>query len=94
MAYDEGLAQRIREHLDERRDVQEKAMFGGLAFMVRGSMTFGVIKDELMVRVGPENYDDDVKKKHARPMTFTGRALREPPSRAARPRTGNRQGRT
>ena len=76
MAYDEGLAQRIREHLDERSDVEEKRMFGGLAFMVRGSLAFGIVKEELMVHVGPDDYDAAVKKKYARPMTFTGKALK------------------
>jgi hypothetical protein len=76
MAYDEGLAQRIRETIEGRRDVAEKPMFGGLAFMIRGHMTFGIIGDELMVRVGPDAYGACVKLPHARPMTFTGKALK------------------
>jgi hypothetical protein len=57
MAYDEGLAERIRGVLDERLDVAEKKMFGGIAFMMRGHMCVGVVKGDLMVHVDPEAYD-------------------------------------
>lgn len=73
MAYDEGLAERVRSLLAERRDVVEKRMFGGLAFMVAGHMAVGIVKDDLMVRVGKKKYADLVGQPHARPMTFTGR---------------------
>jgi TfoX/Sxy family transcriptional regulator of competence genes len=76
MAYDEGLAERIRGVLDERSNVSEKTMFGGIAFMVRGHMAVGVVKDDLMVRVGPEAYDALLKERHARPMDFTGRPMK------------------
>ena len=76
MAYDEGLAERIRGLLDERSDVSEKKMFGGIAFMVRGYMCVGVVKDDLMVRVGPEAYQDLVRQPHARRMDFTGRPMK------------------
>lgn len=76
MAYDEGLAERIRGALDERLDVAEKRMFGGIAFMVRGHMCVGIVKDELMVRVGPEAYDDLVRQPHASMMDFTGRPMK------------------
>jgi len=76
MAFDEGLAQRIRETLDERIGVSEKKMFGGLCFLVGGNMACGVIGEELMVRVGPDAYEDSLAQPHAREMDFTGRALR------------------
>lgn len=76
MAYDEGLAQRIRENLDTRRDVTEKKMFGGLAFLVAGNMCVGVVGDELMVRVGPEAYEGCLALPAARPMDFTGRPMK------------------
>jgi hypothetical protein len=76
MAYDEGLAERIRGLLDERSDVAEKRMFGGIAFMVRGHMAVGIVKDDLMVRVGPEAYGTLVREPHARRMDFTGRPLK------------------
>ena len=44
MAYDEGLAERIRGILDERHDVSEKRMFGGVAFMIRGHMCVGIVR--------------------------------------------------
>ena len=58
MAYDEGVAQRIREVLDAQPEVVEKKMFGGVAFMVNGHMCVGVTGAELMARVGPEQYAD------------------------------------
>jgi TfoX/Sxy family transcriptional regulator of competence genes len=76
MAYDEGLAQRIREAIEGTPDVVEKRMFGGLAFMIRGHMTFGIVGDELMVRVGPEAHAASLALPHARPMTFTGKSLK------------------
>jgi TfoX/Sxy family transcriptional regulator of competence genes len=76
MAYDEGLAERIRGVLDERLDVAEKRMFGGIAFMVRGHMCVGIVKGDLMVHVGPEAYDELVRQPHARSMDFTGRPMK------------------
>ena len=67
MAYDEGLAERIREHLP--KEVVEKKMFGGLGFMLRGNMVGGILKNELIVRVGPEGYEACLKKPHAKTMT-------------------------
>jgi len=76
VAYDDGLAQRVREALEGIRSVEEKRMFGGLAFMVRGSMCVGVVGRELMVRVGPEAYAETLRRPHARPMDLTGKPLR------------------
>lgn len=76
MAYDEGLAERIRGVLDERSDVTEKKMFGGVAFMLGGNMCVGVVGDELMVRVGPDAYDACLEQPHAREMDFTGKPMR------------------
>ena len=76
MAYDEELAERVRRALAPREGLSEKKMFGGIAFMLRGNMACGIVKDELMVRVGPERYDDALARPHARPMDFTGRAMR------------------
>ncbi len=76
MAYDEGLAQRLREYFDEREDVIEKKMFGGVAFMVRGNMSAGVTnKGELMVRVGKAGHADAITQPHARPMDFNGKSM-------------------
>ena len=76
MAYDEGLAERIREHFQGHPEVVEKKMFGGLAYMVRGHMCCGILQETLMVRVGPDQYEDCLKEKYAREMDFTGRALK------------------
>ena len=54
----------------------EKKMFGGLSFLVNGNMCCGVIRENLVVRVGPERYDETLSKPNARPMDFTGRALK------------------
>jgi TfoX/Sxy family transcriptional regulator of competence genes len=75
MAFDEGLAERIRELLGGRSDVSEKRMFGGIAFLVNGNMSVGVTKDALMVRVGPDAYAEVLDHPHTREMDFTGRPL-------------------
>jgi TfoX/Sxy family transcriptional regulator of competence genes len=75
MAFDEGLAERIREALDGERGISEKKMFGGIAFLLRGKMFVGIVKNDLMVRVGPEAYEDALKKPFARPMDFTGKPM-------------------
>lgn len=75
MAYDEGLAQRVREYLNGRQEAEEKKMFGGLAFMIRGNMSCGITGSELMVRVGKDRYEQFLDEPHVREMDFTGKAL-------------------
>lgn len=75
MAYDEKLAQRIRAVLGPRDDVEERPMFGGLTFMVRSHMACGVLRDDLMLRVGTDAEQAALARPHARPMDFTGRPL-------------------
>ena len=76
MSYDESLAQRLREQFLDRNDVEEKKMFGGLCFMVSNHMCCGIVKETLMARVGPDNYEKCLAKKHASEMDFTGRAMK------------------
>jgi len=76
MAYDEGVAERLREAYSEILNVVEKKMFGGIAFMVDGHMSCGVVNDTLMVRVGPERYAEALARPYAREMNFTGRPLK------------------
>ncbi|MSQ14698.1 MAG: TfoX family protein [Dehalococcoidia bacterium] len=76
MAYDEELAQRLREFLEEESGVTEKKMFGGLAFMVSGNMLCGIVGGDLMVRVGPQHYQEALELAHTRPMDFTGRPMK------------------
>ena len=75
MPYDEALADRIRQALGPHAEITEKKMFGGLAFLRGGKMFCGIVKDELMVRVGPERYEESLGKAHVRPMDFTGRPM-------------------
>jgi TfoX/Sxy family transcriptional regulator of competence genes len=75
MAYDEELAGRIRDALAERTDFDEKLMFGGIAFMVNTHLACGVIDDDLLVRVGKENYEDALGR-GGQVMDFTGRPMR------------------
>jgi len=76
MSYDETLADRVRAVLARKRGISEKKMFGGLAFLVKGHMACGIIGDDLMVRVGPEAYGAALTKAGARPMNFTGKAMK------------------
>ncbi len=75
MAYSDELATRVRRVLAGQPRVVEKKMFGGLTFMVDGHMCCGVVRDMLMVRVGPDGYDEALMEPHARPMDFTGKPL-------------------
>ncbi len=76
MAYDEPLAERVREVLAGHDGVAEKKMFGGLCLLINGNMCCGVVEDRLMVRVGPEAYEATLALPHAREMDFTGKPLR------------------
>lgn len=76
MAYDEGLAQRVREALDRLPALVEKKMFGGVGFMVRGNMACGVNKDDLIVRVGGDRYEEALSEPHVRPFDLTGRPMK------------------
>jgi hypothetical protein len=77
MTYDEELAHRIREQLADEGGVTEKAMFGGLAFMLAGNMAVGISSSgELMVRVGPDASDDALARPHTRIFDMTGRPMR------------------
>jgi TfoX/Sxy family transcriptional regulator of competence genes len=76
MAYDEGLAQRVREVLEEQPGFDEKKMFGGICFLLQGTMACGILNDEIIVRVGTEYYEDLMKLPHARKFDFTGRPMK------------------
>jgi len=76
MAYDEGLAERLRDQFVDRPGITEKKMFGGLAFMYRGHMLVGILGDSLMARVGPTEYADALKRPHVREMDFTGKPMK------------------
>ncbi len=76
MAYNEKLAERVRESIKGKRNLTEKKMFGGLAFLLKGKMFCGIVKDDLMVRTGPELYEQALAKPHSRPMDFTGKPMK------------------
>lgn len=77
MAYDETLARRVREHLATyTKNIEEKAMFGGLCFMVNDKMCLGVEKERMMVRFNPEDYDEVMEKEGCSPMDFTGKVMK------------------
>jgi TfoX/Sxy family transcriptional regulator of competence genes len=76
MAYDEELAERLRNAVEDQPHISERKMFGGLCFLLRGNMCLGVVREELMVRVGPLAYEESLLQPHAREMDFTGRPLK------------------
>jgi hypothetical protein len=76
VTYDEALADRIRALLRTRRDVGEKRMFGGVAFMIHGHMGCGVLGSRLIVRVDPSDGERLLQTPHVSPMDFTGRPMR------------------
>jgi TfoX/Sxy family transcriptional regulator of competence genes len=75
VAFDEQLADRVRVVLGAEQGVTERKMFGGLAFMVNGNMACGIMKDELMLRLGAEGADAARERPHVRQMDFTGRPM-------------------
>ena len=76
MAYDEGLAERLRVLLRQHNNVTEKKMFGGLAFMLNGHMFVGILGERLMARVGPAGYADSLRRPHVSEMDFTGKPMK------------------
>ena len=75
MAYDEGLAQIMRDHLTDHHGIAEKNMFGGVAFMLNGNMLCGVHKGGGMFRVGKDNEAAALAVEGARPLDFTKRKM-------------------
>lgn len=73
MAFDEILAERVRQHLSGRKKFSEKKMFGGICFLLQGNMCCGVLGDDLIVRVSPDKTDALLRRKHVRTFDFTGR---------------------
>ena len=76
MPYNELLAERIRRALAGYEGVTEKKMFGGVTFMSLGRMLCGVVRDDLMVRVGPDRYEEALSLPGVRPMDFTHRPMK------------------
>jgi TfoX/Sxy family transcriptional regulator of competence genes len=76
MAFCEALAARVRLSLARRKGVEEKKMFGGVGFLLNGNMLVGVWKDSLIVRFGPDNYEDALLEPHVREFDITGRPMK------------------
>lgn len=75
MAYDEKLAERVREILAADPALSERKMFGGLAFMLDGNMYCGIVADRLMLRLGADLAQSALERPHVQPMDFTGRPM-------------------
>ena len=76
MAYDEELAARAKEIIEEVAEPREQKMFGGIAFMVKDHMCVGVMKEDLIIRLGGDGADAAVKKPHIRRMEMGGRQMK------------------
>ncbi len=76
MAYDEDFAARIRAGFEGVWGCTEKKMFGGLAFLLNGNMCCGTHGPNLIVRVGPDAYEEALAQPHVDEMRFTGRPMR------------------
>lgn len=76
MAYDEKLANRIRERFAGLPNVEEKKMMGGLCFMYNDKMCVGIIKDDLMLRIDPDTYEEQLEMRGCRQMDFTGKPMK------------------
>jgi TfoX/Sxy family transcriptional regulator of competence genes len=76
MAFDEGLAERIRGMLGSRSDVDERKMFGGIAYLVAGNMACGVMGEDLMVRMAPSDAEALESEPGARRFDMGGRPMK------------------
>jgi TfoX N-terminal domain len=76
MAYDEQLANRIRQAFGARSDITERKMFGGLTFLCRGRICCGIVGNDLMARIPADEFDAVMRGRHVRPMDFTGKPLK------------------
>ena len=76
MSYNLDLAQQIKEIFAGIPDISEKKMFGGIGFMLQGNMVCGVNKDDLIVRVGLDQYDQCLEMPHTHVFDMTGRPMR------------------
>ncbi len=76
MAYNEKIAARIRASLKGTKNLEEKKMFGGIAFLINGKMCVGVNKDHLMVRCLPELTEELLSKEGAKPFNLSGKSMK------------------
>jgi hypothetical protein len=76
MAFDEALAERIRQALARKKGITEKKMFGGIGFLLHGNMCVGVWKVSLIVRLDPDEYEDALKEPFVKEFDITGRPMK------------------
>jgi len=76
MAFSEALAERIRQALARRKNVEEKRMFGGICFLLNGNILVGVWKDSLIARLGPEQGDEALLEPHVKVFDITGKPMK------------------
>ncbi len=76
MPYDKGLAQRVRELLEEEPGFDEKKMFGGICFLLFGNMVCGIINDDLIVRIGADTYEEALKLSGTKKFDLTGKPMK------------------
>jgi TfoX/Sxy family transcriptional regulator of competence genes len=76
MAYNEKISNRIREALADVESVAEKAMFGGICYMVNDKMCIGVVKDEMMCRIDPDKMEEALGRHGCREMDFNGKPMK------------------
>src|SRR5687768_16913726 len=76
MAFDERLADRIREALAPKKGVEEKKLFGCACFLLDGNVLVGVWKQSLIARVGPDGYEDALLEPHVRDFDITGKPMK------------------
>jgi len=69
MAFSEALAERIRQALGRRKNIEQKKMFGGIGFLLNGNLLVGVWKDSLCVRLGPEQAEEALPGRTSRSST-------------------------
>jgi hypothetical protein len=75
MAYDETLAGRVRRLLKGKNGLTEKKMFGGVGFLINGNMCCGILKQDLILRLGREAAEVALREKHVRVFDITGKAM-------------------
>ncbi|MGB5425044.1 MAG: TfoX/Sxy family protein [Desulfobacterales bacterium] len=76
MAYDEGLAQRVRVLLEGKSRLEEKKMFGGVCFILSGNMACGILNERLIVRIGPKKYENALKQPNTGKFDITGKPMK------------------
>ena len=75
MPFDENLANRMRVLLDQKVKLSEKRMFGGIGFLLNGNLVCGVQNQNVIARIGPDNYASALEKPFTKPFDMTGRPM-------------------